>query len=150
MLWALRLRSKQVTARGEHTLVVYRGSERADAALVALASDVAERGGRLTVLALAVEEATDRRCCDTRSFLWNNFARGFAQNDLARARVAVADGAGVEFAILVHDGRRVADAIRREARRRGADETVLADSKSCLRWRERRRLRAESALPVTA
>ena len=107
------------------------------------------RGGRLTVLALAVEEATGRGCCDTRSVLWNSFAREFAANDLAQARRAVDEAVGVEFAVLLHDGRRVGDRIAEEGRRRGADEIVVADPKSCLTRRERRRLGA-AALPVTA
>jgi hypothetical protein len=49
--------------------------------------------------------------------------------------------------VLVHDGRRVGDAVATEAGRRGADEIVVAD---CLTRRERRRLHAHAAVPVTA
>jgi hypothetical protein len=124
-----------------HTLVIYRASERADAVLRDLATVARERGGRLTVLALAAEEATGRGCCDTRSVLWNGMVREFAEEDLARARMAVDDAADVELGVLVHSGRRVSDAVEEEARRRGADEIVVADPKACgLSRRERRRL----------
>jgi nucleotide-binding universal stress UspA family protein len=125
-----------------HTLVVYRASERADAALRGLADRARERGGRLTVVALAVEEPATRGCCDTRSVLWNRIARELAQEQLAQARAALAeDAAEVELAVLAHSGRRVAETIAIEARRRQADEIVLADPNSCgLTRRERRRL----------
>jgi hypothetical protein len=112
---------------------------------------MAERRGRLTVLALAVEEPTLGRCCDTRSVLWNSFQREFAHDDLARTRLAVDDAAKVDFDVLAHGGRRVAAAVVEEVRRRGADEIMLADPRSCgLTRRERRRLRAESPVPLTA
>jgi hypothetical protein len=138
---------RRVTGAGRHTLVVYRASERADSTLVEVVEQSRHRGDLVTVLALAVEEPTGQGCCDTRSVLWNNYAREFAENDLARARVAVGDAADVEFAVLVHNGRRVADAVVREAGRRGADEIVVAD---CLTRRERRRLHLHAAVPVTA
>jgi hypothetical protein len=124
-----------------HTLVIYRASERADAVLGELVRAARECGGRLTVLALAVEEPMGRGCCDTRSVLWNGIERDFAEEDLARARIAVADASEVELGVLVHDGWRVADAIEREARRRGADEIVVADRRaSGMSRRQRRRL----------
>src|SRR5919109_1655617 len=79
-----------------HTLVIYRASGRADAELGELARAVRERGGRLTVLALAVEEPVKRGCCDTRSVLWNRITREIAQKDLARARMVVEDAAEAE------------------------------------------------------
>ena len=143
-----------------HTLVIYRANERADAELGKLARAVRERGGRLTVLALAVEEPVKRGCCDTRSVLWNRITREIAQKDLARARMVVEDAAGVElgvrvdggrdsldveFGVLRHTGRRVSEAVEREALRRGADQVVLADPGSCgLSRREQRRLRASA------
>ena len=124
-----------------HTLVIYRASERADAVLRDLAREARERGGRVTVLALAAEEATGHGCCDTRSVLWNEIVRGFAEEDLARARMAVDLAAEVELDVLVHGGRRISEAVEEEARRRGADEIVVADPKSCgLSRREQRRL----------
>ena len=135
-----------MTFAPRHTLVVYRASERADAALCGLAQLARERGGRLTVVTLAVEEAASRGCCDTRSVLWNRIARELAQEQLAHARAALAENeADVELAVLVHSGRRVAETIVTEARRRVADEIVLADPSSCgLTRRERRRLDALS------
>jgi hypothetical protein len=124
-------------------LVIYRASERADAALGELAGVARERGGRLTVLALAIEEPVNRRCCDTRSVLWNGIQRELAANHLARARMVVDDAVEVEIALLVHSGRRASEAVEREARRRGADEIVIADPQACgLSRREQRRLRA--------
>ena len=126
-----------------HTLVVYRGSERADAALRERARAVTQLGRRLTVLALAVEEPEGRGCCDTRSVLWNGFEREFANDDLMRARIAIEDDPAVELGVLVHSGRRVSEAVEREALRRGASEIVIADPQACgLSRREQRRLRA--------
>jgi hypothetical protein len=125
-----------------HTIVIYRASERADAALRDLARAVGERGGALTVLALAVEEPVGRGCCDTRSVLWNRIERELAGENLARARMAVEDAPEVELGILVHSGRRIAEVVKREALRLGADEVVIADPRSCgLSRREQRRLR---------
>jgi len=126
-----------------HTLVIYRGSQRADAALRERARASTHFGGRLTVLALAVEEPAGRGCCDTRSVLWNGFEREFANDDLMRARIAIEDDPGVELTVLVHRGRRVSEAIEREALRRGVTEIVIADPQaSGLSRRELRRLRA--------
>jgi hypothetical protein len=133
-----------MTVAQGHTLVVYRAGERADAALRGLAELVRERGGRLTVVALAVEEPASRGCCDTRSVLWNRIARELAQEQLAKGRAVLAEnGTEGELAVLAHSGRRVAETIVAEARRRQADEIVLADPSSCgLTRRERRRLEA--------
>lgn len=126
-----------------HTLVIYRASERADAALGELARATRDHGSRLTVLALAVEEPVGRGCCDTRSVLWNGIQREFAENDLTRARMAAGDSSDVVLEVLLHTGRRVAEAVEREAERRGVDQIVVADPSSCgLSRRERRRLQA--------
>ena len=126
-----------------HTLGVYRSSERADSALRELAGAARERGRRVTVLALVTEEQAGRGCCDTRSVLWNRIEREMAGDDLTRARLAVDDAGDVELGVLVHDGRRVAEAVAREAARRGADEIVLADPRSSgLTRRQRRALGA--------
>ena len=133
-----------MTVAGRHTLVLYRVSERADAALRGLAELARDRGGRLTVVALAVEEPASRGCCDTRSVLWNRIARELAEEQLAQARAALTPvAAEVELAVVAHSGRRVAERLALEARRREADEIVLADPDSCgLTRRERRRLEA--------
>ncbi len=125
---------------------MYRPSEQADAELRGVARRVAEGGGRLTVAALALKEATGRGCCDTRSVLWNRVTREFAQEDLTRARMALDDPDDVEFAVVTHSGRRVADAIVDAARLRGVGEIVVADpSSSALNRRERRRLLGDPA-----
>jgi hypothetical protein len=130
-----------VDAHPGHTLVVYGASERADQALAALAARVAKAGGRITVVALALEERVKRYCCDTRSVFWNQVSRELAEDNLARARLAVEDVPGSELAILTHGGRRVAEVVVREAARRGADEILVADPRSCgLRRRDRRRV----------
>jgi hypothetical protein len=133
-----------------HTVVIYGASESADSVLGRLTRAASERGGQLTVLALAVEEPEGRGCCDTRSVLWNGITREFAENDLARARRAVEDVLEgehgtfeVRFEVLTHGGRRLAKAVEREALRRGASELVVADPRACgLSRREQRRLRA--------
>ena len=95
------------------------------------------------MLALATEERVGRGCCDTRSVLWNRIQRDFAENDLMRARMAVGDASDVELEVLLHSGRRIAEAVEREAHRRGVDEIVVADPGSCgLPRREQRRLLA--------
>ena len=127
---------------GHHTLVVYRASERADAAIRRRAREAQERNGRLTILSLAVEEPASRGCCDTRSILWNRIARELAAEQLAHGRAALAAAAtGVEFAVLAHSGRRVVQRLAEEAGARQADEIVVADPASCgLTRRELRRL----------
>jgi nucleotide-binding universal stress UspA family protein len=133
----------------QHTLVLYRSSRRADEALRDLCRAADERGTRVTVLALALEERPSRGCCDTRSVLWNSVCRELAREDLARAAKALDDEAAVEFDVLVAPGRRVVSALAAEAVERGADEIVLADPpRSGLGRLERRRLRRRSPVPV--
>lgn len=135
---------------GLHTLVVYGPSSRADAALRALTDGAAEQGGRITVVSLLVQEPESRRCCDTRSVLWNDFSRGFAHEDLTRAALAVEGDQAVELDMLPYSGRRAADAVIREALVRDADEIVLADVRAtAIGPLERRRLRRKSPLPVS-
>jgi nucleotide-binding universal stress UspA family protein len=132
-----------------HTLVLYRSSQRADEALRGLCRAAAERGSRVTVLALAVEERPWRGCCDTRSVFWNSVCREFARDDLTRAAQAVDEEAAVDFDVLVAPGHQVVSALAAEAVERGADEIVLADPpRSGLGRLERRRLRRRSPVPV--
>ena len=134
-----------------HTLVLYRPSDRADAALQALCRDARMRGSRVTVLALVAEERPSSRCCDTRSVLWNQICRDLARDDLTRAALAVGAQADVDFDVLVAHGRGAVDTLGREALARGADEIVLADPRaSGLGPIERRRLRRRSPVPVSA
>jgi len=133
-----------------HTLVVYGASSRADAALRALTRAAADDGGRITVLRLVVQEPESRRCCDTRSVLWNEFSRGFAHEDLARAAVAAEGDQVVELDTLPFSGRRAADAVIREALVRDADQIVFADLRAtAIGPLERRRLRRNSPVPVS-
>ena len=135
-----------MSSEGRHTLVVYRASERADEAIRQLALEAGERNGRLTVVSLAVEEPASRGCCDTRSVLWNRIARELAEEQLAHGRAAL-DGAAaaVDFAVLAHSGRRVAERLVKEAGSRDADEIVVADpASSGLTRRELRRLEARA------
>ena len=133
-----------MSSKGRHTLVVYRASERANAAIRQLALEARERNGRLTIVSLAVEESASRGCCDTRSVLWNRIARDLAEEQLAHGRAALAGaGADVDFLVLAHSGRRVAQTLTEEAGNRRVDEIVVADPASCgLTRRELRRLRA--------
>jgi hypothetical protein len=74
--------------------------------------------------------------------LWNRIVRGLAEEDLARARMAVEDAEEVELGVLVHRSRRVAETLEEEARGRGADAIFVADPRSCgLSRRQQRRLR---------
>lgn len=130
---------------GEHALVLYRSSDRADSTLRA----VCERTSRVTVVALARHEAERSGCCDTRSTLWNRVCRDLASEDLLKAQLAVADPGGVEFHVLVAPPRGVPAALAREAVARRADEIVVADSRgSGLGRLELRRLRRTSPVPI--
>ena len=135
-----------------HALVLYRATQRADAALRRLAQAAHERGGRITVLALAPQEPESTRCCDTRSILWNRVCRELAQDNLARALLAIdAEDEAVELATLLVSRRHPADAVTREAAIRGANEIILLDPRSSgLGALERRRLRRRSPVPVSA
>ena len=75
--------------------------------------------------------------------------RSRAQDELARAYMAVDGDDDVELDVLLCASSHPADALAAEALSRGADEIVLADpSRSGLRRRERRRLRRRSPVPV--
>jgi hypothetical protein len=133
-----------------HTLVVYRPSARADEALRGICMTAGERGGRVTVLALAAEESAANGCCDTRSVLWNRVCRDFARDHLAKAAQVVGPRADVDFALLAARVGHAVETLAREASARGADEIVLADPRaSGLTRFERRRLRRRSPVPVS-
>jgi hypothetical protein len=136
-----------IAAGGSHTLVLYRSSDRADIALRSLCGGAS----RVTVVAVARQETPPKGCCDTRSVLWNEVCRDLAAEDLSKASHAVENQTGVEFAVLPAPDRKVVDAIAQEALTRGVDEIVLADPRgSGLGRLERRRLRRESPVPVSA
>ena len=135
---------------GAHTLVIYRPSPRADAALRALAEATVADGGRVTVLSLVVQEPEKNGCCDTRSVMWNDVLRGIAHEDLARARMAVEDHPVVALEVVAFSGRRAADVVIREAVARNADAIMLADARTGrIGVVERRRLRRKSPVPVS-
>ena len=137
-------------AASAHPLVLYRPSARADDALRRLCQAARGRGGRVTVLALAVEERPSSRCCDTRSLLWNRICGDMAREDLARAARVVDRHPDVDFGVIVARGGRAAEALADEALARGADQIILADArKSRLGALERRRLRRTSPVPVS-
>src|SRR5215204_6467478 len=137
-------------AASAHPLVLYRPSARADDALRRLCLAARGRGGRVTVLALAVQERPSSRCCDTRSLLWNRICGDMAREDLARAARVVDRHPDVDFGVIVARGGRAAEALADEALARGADQIVLADArKSGLGALERRRLRRTSPVPVS-
>jgi hypothetical protein len=132
-----------------HTLLVYGASARADATLKETAEATRAGGGTLTVVSLVAREPTERRCCDTRSVLWNEICEGLAREDLARASLALGEAPGAALEVLAHPVRQGVDAIVREALARDADAIVLADPRaSGLGRRERRRLRRDSPVPV--
>jgi hypothetical protein len=140
-----------IAAAGAHTLVIYRSSDRADSGLRSVCRRARHDASRVTVVALARQEAPRNGCCDTRSVLWNRVCRELATDDLSRAAREVGNQTGVEFEVLAAPDRKLVDAIAREALARGADEIVLADPRaSGLGGLERRRLRRRSAIPVSS
>jgi hypothetical protein len=140
-----------IPAGGTHTLVLYRSGDRADAGLRSVCQRARDGGSRVTVVALARQEAARNGCCDTRSVLWNEVCRDLANQDLSRASRTVGTQAGVEFEVLAAPDRKLLDAITGEALMRGADEIVLADPRgSGLGGLERRRLRRRSPIPISA
>jgi len=140
-----------IAAGATHTLVLYRQSDRADAALRAVCRRASDASSRVTVLVVARQEDARNGCCDTRSVLWNEVCRDLANQDLSKATRAAGTRAGVEFELLAAPDRKVVDAIARAALARGADEIVLADPRgSGLGSFERRRLRRRSPVPVRA
>jgi hypothetical protein len=127
------------------SLVVYAAGERGDSAL----REAVRAGGKLTVVALAAVERSDRQCCDTRSVYWNGVQRELAMSALARARLVVEGVDGVTLDVLGYDVLRPVDAIVRHAAAVGADHIVLTDARaSGLGRLAIRRLRRRTDLPV--
>jgi hypothetical protein len=127
------------------SLIVYAATARGDAAL----RDAVRAGGRLTVVALAPVEPSDRRCCDTRSTYWNGVQRELASSELARARLVVEGVDDVSLEVLGFDALRPVETILRRAAAVGAERIVLADpGRSRLGRRAVRRLRQRAAVPV--
>jgi hypothetical protein len=96
---------------------------------------------------LVAQEPEDPGCCDTRSVLWNEISRDLGREHLSRAALAVTAGReDVKLAAVHFSGRRIADAVVREALERDADEVLLAGAP--LGRLARRRLRRISPVPV--
>ncbi len=107
-----------------------------------------EKGGRVTVLALAAEERQSSGCCDMRSVLWNRICREMAWEDLTRPAQVLDRHADIDFSVLVAPGGRAAETLADEALARGPDQIVLADPRnSGLGRLELRRLRRSSPVP---
>ena len=88
-------------------------------------------GGGGVTLTLALQEPESTRCCDTRSVLWNRVCRELAQDNLARASLAInAEDEAFELDTLLVSRRHPADAVTREAAIRGANEIILLDPRS--------------------
>jgi hypothetical protein len=132
------------------TLVVYGGSLRADALLREEARIARQRGGRLSVVALAPVEPAHARCCDMRSVYWNGVQRELAESQLTKARLAVDDDATVDLHVLSYLGLNAADALAGHAAELCAERIVLADARIAgLGAFARRRLRRRSPVPVS-
>ena len=99
------LRKTQRVARPDlrHVLVLYERSRRGAAAIEQAAETAARTDARLTVVAVAVIERANARCCDTRAGYWNQVVRELAADDLDRARSLVGDRASVTFKVLTAD-----------------------------------------------
>jgi nucleotide-binding universal stress UspA family protein len=135
------LRNNQVVARCDprHVLVLYEGSRRGAAAVERAAETAARTHARLTVVAVAVLERADARCCDTRAGYWNQVVQELAASDLDQARSLVGDRASAEFKVLTGDS--VLDAVTREARRSGAELVMVPSDRGIFPWSRARRAR---------
>jgi nucleotide-binding universal stress UspA family protein len=135
------MRDNEAVARHDprHILVLCEDSRRG-AAGIEQAVVMAERtNARLTIVAVAVLEREDARCCDTRAGYWNQVVQELAAGDLDRARSLVGDCASAEFKVLT--GQSVLDAVAREARRSAADVVVVPSGRGIHPWIRARRAR---------
>jgi hypothetical protein len=123
----------------QHVLVLYEESRRG-AAAIEEAVETAERAdARLTIVAVAVLERADAKCCDTRAGYWNQVVQELAAGDLDRARSLVADRSPAVFKVLTGDS--VLDAVALEARRSCVDLVVLPAGRGVHAWIRARRAR---------
>jgi len=122
-----------------HVLVVYEPSRRGEAAVRHAAKIATKAGARLSVVTVAVVEATDCHCCDTRSVYWNQVVRELAEDELAGARDVVSLNAAADFRVV--SGESLPSAIAREAEQGGADMVVMPRRRSLLPWRRSRHVR---------
>jgi hypothetical protein len=127
------------------SLIVYAATARGDASL----REAVRAGGKLTVVALAPVEPSQRPCCNIRSTYWNGVQQELASSELARARLVLEDADDVTLGVLGFDVLRPVEAIVRRAAAVGADRIVLTDPRaSRLGRRAVRRLRRHAAVPV--
>ena len=135
------VRNNHGVARSDprHVLVLYEGSRRGAAALERAAETAARTHARLTVVAVAVLERAEARCCDTRAGYWNQVVQELAAGDLDQARSLVGDGSSAEFKVMTGDS--VLDVVALEARRSGADLVVVPSGRGIHPWIRARRAR---------
>jgi len=91
------------------------------------------------VVAVAVIERADARCCDTRAGYWNQVVQELAADDLDQARSLVGDRTSATFKVLTADS--VLDALALEAERSDADLVVVPSGRGVHPWIRARRAR---------
>jgi hypothetical protein len=123
----------------QHILVLYENSCRGAAAIQQAVDTAACANARLTVVAVAVIEAADAGCCDTRAGYWNGVVQELAAEDLDRARSLVGADVAAVFKVLAE--RSVLDALELEARRSRADMVVVPSGRGIHPWIRTRRAR---------
>ena len=122
----------------DHVLVFYERSRRG-AAAIRQATAVAPATARLTVVTVAVTEAADAKCCDTRAGYWNGVVQELADADLDRARSLVEGRTTAEFKVLT--GQSVLAALTLEAQQSRADMVVVPSGRGIHPWFRARRAR---------
>jgi nucleotide-binding universal stress UspA family protein len=120
-------------------LVLCERSRRGAAAIEQAAETAARTDARLTVVAVAVIERADARCCDTRAGYWNQVVQELAADDLDQARSLVGDRTSATFKVLTADS--VLDALALEAERSDADLVVVPSGRGVHPWIRARRAR---------
>ena len=120
-------------------MVLYQESGRGAAAIEQAAETAERTNARLTIVAIAVLERADAKCCDTRAGYWNQVVQELAASDLDRARSLIGDRWPAVFKMLTGDS--VLDAVALEARRSGADLVVVPSGRGIHPWIRARRAR---------
>jgi K+-sensing histidine kinase KdpD len=123
----------------QHILVLYENSRRGATAIQQAAKTAARTNARLTVVAVAVTERENARCCDTRAGYWNQVVQELAAEDLDRARALVGAGSAAAFKVLTEHS--VLDALTREAQRSRAALVVVPSGRGLHPWLRTRRAR---------
>lgn len=122
-----------------HILVLYENSRRGAAAIQQAAELAVRTNALLTVVAVAVTEPEDTRCCDTRAVYWNGVVRELAVEDLARARALLGADTAAEFKVVTE--RSVPAGLALEAERSRADMIVVPSDSGIHPWSRSRRAR---------